>query len=416
MVPEVAGDQLTSLVRIALALGLGLLVGLERYRAGKDTGLRTFALTCLAGAIAGQVSPTVELAVLGLVAIVVALANGQELLQRQPVQLTTTVALFVTAVLGMLVGHGYVLVPVASAILMTVLLAWRQELVGFATLLTDQELRSALTLGILTFIVYPALPAGYVDPWHIIQPRQIWITVILIAAIGFVNYVLLRGFGARGLSMTGLLGGVVNSTATVAELAQRARLASGKLEQATYRGVVLANVAMLLRNGFILVILAPELALAAAVAPALSVVVSLMFAFAWREVESRPPQRIELASPFSVAQVLRFGLIFLGITIAGDLGQRELGSFGLYAVSFLGGLVSSASSTATIATLASQGKIGVNDAVVGALLASTASLIGHPILVSRLGPPGPLTARVSLATGGAIAAGLVGAVVSVMAK
>ncbi len=408
MLSEVDGAQLSSLARIALAIGLGLLVGLERYRAGKDTGLRTFALTCLAGAIGGMVSPSVELAVLGMVAIVVILSNAQELLQAQPVHVTTTVALFVTAILGMLVGRGYVLVPVASAILMTVLLAWREELVGFATLLTDQELRSALTLGILTFIVYPALPDGYIDPWNIVQPRQIWITVILIAAIGFANYVLLRRFGAQGLSLTGLLGGVVNSTATVTELAQRARLAPDKLERATYRGVVFANVAMLLRNGLILVILAPQIAIAAAFAPATAVVVSLVFALTWREAESRSSERIELASPFSVAQVLRFGLIFLAITVAGDIGQRQLGSFGLYAVSFLGGLVSSASSTATIATLASQGKIGVNDAVVGALLASMASLIGHPILVSRLGPSRALARRVWAATAGAVAAGLVG--------
>src|SRR5512141_781829 len=150
MGPEVDGARLVILTRIGLALGLGLLVGLERYRAGKDTGLRTFALTCLAGAISGLVSPSVELAVLGLVAIVVLLSNAQELMQGQPVHVTTTVALFVTAVLGMLVGRGYVLVPVASAIMMTVLLAWREELVGFANLLTDPELRSALTLGILT--------------------------------------------------------------------------------------------------------------------------------------------------------------------------------------------------------------------------------------------------------------------------
>jgi uncharacterized membrane protein (DUF4010 family) len=165
---------------------------------------------------------------------------------------------------------------------------------------------------------------------------------------------------------------------------------------------------MLLRNGLILVILAPQIALSAALPPAIAVAVSLALAFAWRDHDQPSGQKIELSSPFSVAQVLRFGLIFLAITVAGDLGQRWLGSAGLYAVSFLGGLVSSASATATVATLASQGKLGVPEATAGVLLASSASLLIHPVLVARLAPRGRIGARVWAATGGGVAAALAG--------
>ena len=403
-----AQTQLIVLARIGLALGLGLLVGLERQRAGKEVGLRTFALTCLAGTLGWLVSPGAALGVLGLVAVVVVILNAHELARGEPVQITTSVALFVTALLGILIAQGQVLIPVAAGILMTMLLAWREELVGFALGLSDQEVRSALTLGILTFIVYPALPEGYVDPWQIVNPREVWVTVILIAAIGFVNYILLRLYGPRGVAFTGLLGGVVNSTATVAELSSRHRVAAGGLARVAYQGIVLSSAAMLQRNGLILAIFAPRVALAVAVPLVAGIVASLAVSLARRESAQVEVREIALSSPFSVAEVLRFGLIFLVITVAGDLAQRALGSPGFYAVSFVGGLASSASATATAATLASQGKIDLETAGLGALLASLASILVDLPLAWRLSGDPQLARRLLIATAAIVLAGLIG--------
>ncbi len=408
MEPAEAQLQLTLLARIALSLGLGLLVGLERQRAGKEVGLRTFALTCLSGTLAWLIGPGAAIATLVLVAVVVLVVNAYELRRGEPVQVTTSVALFVTALLGILVGQGQVLVPVAAGILMTALLAWREELIGFALGLTDQEMRSALYLGILTFIVYPALPEGYVDPWRLVNLREAWVTVILIAAIGFANYILLQRYGAHGVALTGLLGGLVNSTATVAELAARERAARGQLAGLAYQGIVLSSAAMLLRNGLILAILAPLVALQVAVPLTAGVAASVAASLVVRPRARDGVQRIALASPFSVAEVLRFGLIYLAITVAGDLAQRALGSPAFYAVSFLGGLASSASATATAATLASQGKIELATAGLGALLASLASILVDLPLAWRFSADSSLARRLLGATAAIVLAGLLG--------
>ena len=42
------------LIRLALALALGLLIGLERERRGKEAGLRTFGFIALLGALGGS--------------------------------------------------------------------------------------------------------------------------------------------------------------------------------------------------------------------------------------------------------------------------------------------------------------------------------------------------------------------------
>ena len=387
-------------------------MGLERQRAGKEVGLRTFAFTCLAGTLGWLVSPSAALAVLGLVGAVVVVFNVYELAQGKPVQITTSVALALVAILGILIGQGQVLVPVAVGIVTTVLLAWREELVGFALGLTNQEVRSALTLGILTFIVYPALPKDYVDPWRLVNPRAVWVTVVLIAAIGFVNYVLLRQYGSRGLAATGLLGGLVNSSATVVELASRDRAAAGKLTSPVFGGIVLSNAAMLLRNGVILAILAPLVALAVAAPLAAGVVASLAVSLIRRKDVQRGVEQMTLTLPFSVPAVLRFGLIFLVISIAGNLAQRVLGDPGFYVVSFVAGLASSASATATAGVLSTQGQIDVYTAGLGALFASLGSALVHLPLAWRFSRNGQLALRLMAATAVIILAGLGGLAVA----
>jgi uncharacterized membrane protein (DUF4010 family) len=119
-------------------------------------------------------------------------------------------------------------------------------------------LRSAVLLVILSFIVYPVLPAHPVRPYGLVQPQDTWVTVLLIAALGFVNYVLWKIYGARSIDITSFLGGLVNSTAAVAELSSRVRGAGEGFVKLAYRGVVLATGAMLLRNSLIFAILAVQ--------------------------------------------------------------------------------------------------------------------------------------------------------------
>jgi uncharacterized membrane protein (DUF4010 family) len=112
----------------------------------------------------------------------------------------------------------------------------------FATGVKAEEIRSAILLGIFGFVVWPLLPNRYVDPWKLLQPREAWVTVLVVARIGFVNYVLLRLYGKRGIAITAILGGLVNSTATAAELSATLPVA-GMLSK-TLRAVLLTSVAI----------------------------------------------------------------------------------------------------------------------------------------------------------------------------
>jgi MgtC family/Domain of unknown function (DUF4010) len=205
--------------KLALSLGVGLFAGFEREWSRKDVGVRTFALTALLGTLSSLISVQFSLACLGAVALVIGLVNGRALLLRQNLEITTSVSLLIDFVLGVLIGLGHVFTPVASALLLTLILSLKSELSSFAGGLRPEEIRSAVLLGLIGFVIYPLLPDRFIDPWKLINPRESWITVIVIAAIGFINYVLPRIYSDRGLLYTAVLGGLVNSTATIAELA-----------------------------------------------------------------------------------------------------------------------------------------------------------------------------------------------------
>ena len=186
-------------LKILLALGIGLFIGLEREFASKDVGLRTFSFTALFGLLCHLIGPPFSVAGLLAILCMTAYLNIRALLVNKALGITTSVALLITFCLGILVGIGHVFTPVAVSILITLLLAWKSELAAFAHGLKLVEIRSAVVLGLLTFVIYPTLPDSVIDSWGLFNPREAWTTVIVLAGISFVNYVLLKVYSTKGL-------------------------------------------------------------------------------------------------------------------------------------------------------------------------------------------------------------------------
>jgi uncharacterized membrane protein (DUF4010 family) len=134
-------------LKMAVATGIGMLVGMEREWSNKDVGIRTFAIVALLGMLASLVSPSTAIAALIGVFILVAAMNARSILDDHSLEVTTSAALMVNYLLGVLVGLGHIITPVAGAIVMTMLLAWKTELSRFAGGLQPSEIRSAVLLG-----------------------------------------------------------------------------------------------------------------------------------------------------------------------------------------------------------------------------------------------------------------------------
>jgi uncharacterized membrane protein (DUF4010 family) len=383
--------------KLAVSLGIGLLVGIEREWSNKDLGARTFALTALLGATAALFASTMATISIVGVFLIVIFANARSLLVDRSLEATTSAALLVVFVLGALTGQGHLFTPVAAAILMTMLLAWKVELHRFAGGLQPAEIRSAVLLGLLGLVVYPILPDRFIDRWQLLNPRQAWITVIVIAGIGFVNYVLLKMYGTKGVYVSGFLGGFVNSSAAAVELA-KPLAASGMSSGVAVAALLLTIVAMFARNLLILALFAPS-AVPAAAGPLVAMfIVSLVFVRRAHATRGEIPAEIHLESPVSLKRVLNFAVLFVLIQIVSTLGERHFGRFGFLGISVLGGLVSSASTSAAAANMVGHGQMHASLAGQGVVLASVASALINLPIINRTARNPVLSRRLTVLT------------------
>jgi len=371
-------------LKMAVSVGIGMLIGMERKWSHKEAGIRTFAIVALLGMLSSMIGESfIITSMIGVFLLVVGL-NTRSLIVDETLEVTTSAALIVNYLLGVLVGLGHIFTPVAGAIVMTMLLAWKAELNRFAGGLLPSEIRSAILLGLIGFVIYPILPDRYIDPWQLFNPSDAWLSVIAIAGIGFINYVFLRLFSTSGLYLGAIFGGLVNSSATVAEVSARAQ-SSGLTSKMTTL-CLLTTIAMFARNLIIATLFSPQ-SITATLMPLLAMsIVSAIFVIRDKVLQSKldtPTESLKLDSPISLQKVLWFGALFIIIQISGTLLTKFFGSYGLLATGIFGGLVSSASTTAAAATMAMHGKITASLAGSVAIVSSLASAIVNLPIVWR---------------------------------
>jgi len=365
----------TNVAKLVLATALGMFLGLEREWSQKSAGIRTFALVSLAATVFSLVDEPGLLVVGGVLVVASAVLLAVRSFVEPDVDglsLTTSASMLVAYGVGVLVAEGLFIESVTVAVLSSLLLVLKRELHEFAWGLSREEVRSAVEFTILAFVVFPLLPAETIDPWNAVQPRLVWSLVVAVSAIGFVNYVLVKRYQGRGYAVTGFFGGLVNSTAVVAEMAKRAK-GRADLGEIAVGSILLANAAMAFRNAAVVAVFVPEAALVVG-APLGAITVAGIGVAVWRS-DWRTTMEAELTSPFSLGNALTFGALFLLVLLASAVAERTFGAGGFVATSFLAGLVSSGTSTTTAVSLLGTGQIGVDTAVAGVVAGTAASIL-----------------------------------------
>jgi len=411
--------------RIVLAAALGLFLGLEREWSQKSAGIRTFSLVSLLGAVFAVLDRPLLLAIGGALVIVqgillasrglVAQASGEAVTgdiadaddadadgtdddADTGLSLTTSVSMLVAYGVGILVANGFVLEGVTVAVVSSLLLVLKRELHDLAWGLSREELRSASEFAILVFVVYPLLPPGEVavDVLGLsvsIEPRVVWLMVAAVAGIGIVNYAVVRGYGGRGIAVTGFFGGLASSTAVVGTMLDHVRQHSGASSYAV-AAILLADAAMALRNLLIALAFTFPDVLWDAIIPLGAVIIGAI-AVAVVTADWSETVELDLDSPFSLRNALGFGGLFLFVVVAGGLAQASFGTLGFYATAVLTGLVSSAGAT-TSAVILYRGvpSFGADAAVLSILLA-TGSSIGVKAALTLASPSREFAIRVA---------------------
>ena len=349
-----------ALERLLVAMLIGFLVGLDRERAEARkehalfAGVRTFPVIALAGAIpmlledrvgpALLVATFLAIAAVAVVSYVRTSAHGR-------IGATTEVTALATFLLGALAGAGQLVVAGAAGVALAVLLVGKPRLEAFSNALTTEEIMAALELAVITVIVLPLLPDRGYGPWQVLNPREIWIVVVLVSALSFVGFVAMRVLGpGRGMAITGAVGGLVSSTAITISMAERSHAGAARPAAAA---AVLASTIMCVRMAALAGAVDPGIL--PRLLPILTVMAVAGGAAAWLmgrgAAGQTSPVDGTLTNPFSLKAALTFAALYTLVLLGVRVAEEHLGAGGLYLASALSAIVSVDAPTVALARL-----------------------------------------------------------------
>lgn len=401
---------------LAIALGLGLLVGMQREKTNNTlAGVRTFSLLAILGVFAGFLTRDLNnpfiLPALGI-AIAAFLVTGNILAKKNisnpDIGQTTEVAALLMFSLGAYLVLGDQITGVIVGGMIAVLLYAKEKMHNFIDRLKDKDFSAIMTFAGISLVILPLLPNEAYGPYDVINPQNIWLMVTLIVGISIVGYFIHKFLGKRvGLFSNAILGGMISSTATTVSYSRKTK-ETGKIDKLSAFIIVGASAIALVRIVVEMGVVIPErlLEIIAPIAIEFAVIVLLCF-FLYRSIqkgkkEDKMPDPKNPAQ-FKTALVFGFlyGIILLGVAFVNEEFENEA----LYAVAIISGLTDVDAITLSLSQLIKQGSLEVDLGWRLILLASLSNLLFKGIIVVTLGTK-QLAKWVGISFGISIAAGL----------
>lgn len=379
--------SLDLLIRFATAMAIGFLIGLQREIAlvTKDrsitAGERTTSLMSFGGAIAAMLSdtyssPAILIAFMILVATFAAIGYFSESWKRERIGITSEVSMMIAVMIGALCYYNHIGLAVALGIATTVILSLKVQTDRFVRALTRKELYAALQLAVISAIVLPVLPnEGMAEPpLDVLNPFNIWLMVVFISAINFMGYVLARLIGQQGIELSGLVGGLVSSTAVTLGFTERSK-SEPKLAPSFGVAIIISWTVMYARMLVLVWIINRELFKHAWLPLLLSGLVGLAYT---RILVSRQQYdekgNLQLKNPLDLSSAIRFGLLFTVVLVISRVAQFYFGDVGVMASALLTGLADVNAITLTVADLSRNGGLDLgiaSQALLFAIISNT---------------------------------------------
>lgn len=376
------------IISFLVALFIGALVGTERTldkrRSGsRFLGLRSFILIAELGALGAWLakelaSPWIFLTALIAVGSLLSLSYWQQnrKLDEFPGMITEFAALVVFLLSGTAV-MGYHQLAVALGIVTTGLIALKETLNKITSRLRSREFLAALQLLFATFLILPTFPNKYIDPWEAINPRKLWLLVILICTLSMLGYLATRVFGQRrGATFTGIFGGLVSSTAVTLNFSRRSQkeadvsdsLAAGIYAAWLTMFIRMAVVASLINSTILTAIWLPLLM--ASLGP-LGMMIYLEIKLRKRGKKIKDANSTLLQNPFELWSAIQFAALFAAVLLLSKWAQHVFNSEGIYLVTSLAAITDVDAITLSMAELELKGTISQH-------------LAGHALLLAGL--------------------------------
>jgi uncharacterized membrane protein (DUF4010 family) len=385
-------DIATLFQKFALALGLGLLVGMQRERSSSSlAGFRTFPLVTMLGTLCGLLSiahgwPVIAAGLIALVALVV-ISNVAKLRAGEiDPGMTTEVAVLMMFALGAYLVTGPAAVSVVLGATVTLLLHLKSELHGLAKRIGARDFHAIMLFVAIALVILPVLPDATFGPYQVLNPRRIWWMVVLITGISLGGYLIYKAFDqTTGAVAGGILGGLISSTATTVSYARRSKEQAGS-EGPAALVIVLAGAVVFARVLVTIAVAAP--AHFQGIAPSVSIMLVLMavlsFCLWWRTRgdQSKLPEQ---SNPTELKSAIVFAALFAVVLLAVAAAKDLFGDRGLYPVAILSGLTDMDAITLSSAEMARDGRVDTLTAARLIIMASLANMVFKAGMVAALG-------------------------------
>ncbi|MCD6380783.1 MAG: MgtC/SapB family protein [Candidatus Odinarchaeota archaeon] len=391
--------------RIVIGFLVGALIGLERQMAEQSTGkysdgdwrpgVRTFGLISLMGSLSmviyqymdGTVSLIVlTFSVVSSISVIVSYTVIRLTKASEAMGVTTSVALALSFLSGILAGIGEITLSVTVSVFITFILAVKRSTERLLMNVSYKEVSSALQIGVLLLLILPLIP-DVTDPiFHQINIRILFMFMLMVLGIEFTAYVAMKNLGTKtGIIALAIVGSMMNSEATSVNIARLSDKV--KIEEVRGRvlssGIMASNATMVLRTILLTSLLLlpnPEIILKLVISLLPTSVLGYTVAyFRMRRTSMNLEEKMDIGNPLSYKAAVRSLVVFFLVAF-GSLALQSLSYYlglseevALISASFLGGFFSILAVSISAASLYSSGVISadffVRSVVVGTLSA-----------------------------------------------
>lgn len=376
---------------LAVAIGIGLLIGAERERrkgVGTDRspeGIRTFTIASMLGAVSSIFNFWLLLASIICVTLFTVATRYHQ--KSEDPGITTEIALILTVILGGLSMRSPAL-SAAIAVAVAILLAAKEPMHGFVRrVVTKDELDDFLILAAATLIILPLVPNEFIGPYDAVNLRDIWVLVILVMAINVLGQLVLRWLGTRiGLPVVGLVSGFVSSVATIAAMGSRAKAVHGLIGSAV-AGATLSSIATVIQLAILLAAVYPPvlnvLALPLVFGGASIALYGLIVGF--NSFQKNQIETTKMTNTFSVKSAfILAGMIGMVLIISAAL-KDQFGQVGLVIALGVAGFADVHAPTIAVASQAAARKLALENAAIPILVAFSTNTIAKALVAIASG-------------------------------
>ncbi|MFD2200727.1 MgtC/SapB family protein [Shivajiella indica] len=356
-------SQTDFVIRILVAIGIGLIIGLEReYSAKKEgaesfVGIRTLVFVSLLGFMGGMMyyllTPIVYLVIFIAVFILIGISYYVTA-SKGDIGTTTEFSVLLVFILGSLSFLGFIEISLMVTVVTVVILSSKFRLHSIVGNISVEEFYDFIRFVVITLLIFPFLPNEFYGPYDVINPREIGLVIILTSGLGFVGYILIKLLGTqKGILLSGILGGLVSSTAITWVFSKKSR-ESPDIAHPCATAILAASSIMIIR---VLIwtyifnrVLFHEIYIAILIIFLIGMAVTLYFYFK-ESNQKLTTSNIPLGKPLDLQGAFSFGVIFAIILLVVSYANDQLGDKGIILSSGIAGLTDIDAITITVSKL-----------------------------------------------------------------